>query len=179
MDESDDFYIQKFGTFVNQTALDEIAIKYKDEYIKIISENKTLLKKAKNYPNLNRVEQQNIAREIINEISKRQGIETPKVDFIEDLEDLASYSKTTKTIKINPNKHDNFAEIMNSLSHEYTHHIDHYNPELGGLGVQLANIGEEVYSTRSTAYDHNPTEIAAHKIGDFIEDAFKQLLGII
>ncbi len=66
----------------------------------------------------------------------------------------------------NNNPQDFFFNLMNTLAHEFSHHVDHMIPNRGAAGSQKVAIGHSI---------HDIVEYSAHTIGNAVEQKLKAI----
>ena len=169
--------------------------KYADIYTSIIACDDEILCDAWIFDTLDRKQRQELAIKIIDGINKHLGIEQKlKIRYTDDkkrfmttqtlLQELFGefvekallrteatkptglYNWQEKSIHII--KSESFSDFIKTLSHEYGHFIDNNYPNLGMLGAQIAEYGEQVYNRTGAQHHKNATERASIDIAEAV-----------
>ena len=195
----------KLQQFMNEDAINQVALEYAKTYADIICSDDDILKSVWTFDALTKKQKKDLACKLIKGINKHFGIEDKIKVFVDKpsvkmmLMDIAIdialkvikkiepkdyyklkrrgyYNDITKEIGVL--KYEDFIDFMGILSHEYGNFIDHKYPNLGMLGSQISFYGNAVYSSieGTEIYDANPTEKSSAKIAEIVEKHLERML---
>ena len=137
-----------------------------DEIIKANPEIQSKLDE-KVWARLSDQERSNVAQKILDEYATKTG--TPRAEFGLDYntEFGGYYTPGTNKIRLNPTAQFQTADgMLETLSHEHGHFIDHMIPNEGALGEQYGYYVEKIYSNvGDDGYRVALTEQSSYKIG--------------